>query len=138
MAYQPGPSYRPQPGQPILNVDPHSQAMSGLQSVGRSSPMPPVPSVAQTNIGQPGQIGSLPGQQNTYMGPSGAVTGSDPNGSNGANGASPADKGPDYVYFERLPNQFSESTRGKATAAKMKLELYYKEAVEGVVGRKER
>lgn len=135
MAYQPGPSYRPQPGQPILNVDPHSQAMSGLQSVGRSSPMPPVPSVAQTNIGQPGQIGSLPGQQNTYTGPSGAVAGSDPSG-NGANGAD--DKGPDYVYFDRQPNQFSESTRGKATAAKMKLELYYKEAVEGVVGRKER
>lgn len=139
MAYQPGPSYRPQPGQPILNVDAHSQAMSGLQSVGRSSPMPPVPSVAQTNIGQPGQIGSLPGQHNTYMGPSGTVSAGssaiDVNAS--ANGAG-QDKGPDYVYFERLPNQFSESTRGKATAAKMKLELYYKEAVEGVVGRKER
>lgn len=52
------------------------------------------------------------------------------------NGSS--DKGPDYVYFERRPQQFSEMTRGKATAAKMKLELYYKEAVEGVVGRKER
>lgn len=135
MAYQPGPSYRPQPGQPILNVDPHSQAMSGLQSVGRSSPMPPVPSVSQTNIGQPGQITHH--GNNTYMGPSGAVSAGSSAG-NGTNGASPADKGPDYVYFERLPQQFSESTRGKATAAKMKLELYYKEAVEGVVGRKER
>ena len=42
------------------------------------------------------------------------------------------------MYFERKPGQFSEATQGKATAAKMKLELYYKEAVEGVVGRKER
>ena len=47
-------------------------------------------------------------------------------------------KGPDYVYFERKPNQFGENTLGKAMAAKMKLELFYKEAVEGVVGRKER
>lgn len=42
------------------------------------------------------------------------------------------------MYFERKPAQFGESTAGKAMAAKMKLELYYKEAVEGVVGRKER
>lgn len=48
------------------------------------------------------------------------------------------DKGPDYVYFDRKPSQYSDGTNGKATAAKMKLELYYKEAVEGVVGRKER
>jgi protein-serine/threonine kinase len=48
------------------------------------------------------------------------------------------DKGPDYVYFERKPAQFGENTAGKAMAAKMKLELFYKEAVEGVVGRKDR
>jgi len=42
------------------------------------------------------------------------------------------------VYFERKPGQFGESTLGKAMGAKMKLELYYKEGVEGVVGRKER
>lgn len=79
--------------------------------------MPPVPSVAQSNIGQPGQQN----QPQSYFQPSPTL-----------------DKGPDYVYFERRPNQFAEETRGKATAAKMKLELYYKEAVEGVVGRKER
>lgn len=42
------------------------------------------------------------------------------------------------MYFERKPGQFGESTLGKAMGAKMKLELYYKEGVEGVVGRKER
>ena len=52
--------------------------------------------------------------------------------------SSAGDKGPDYVYFERKPAQFGDTVMGKATAAKMRLELYYKEAVEGVVGRKER
>ena len=141
MAYQPGPSYRPQG----LN-DPHAQAVAGAQAVGRSSPMPPVPQVAQSNLGQPGQMG-YPGQmqaqqytqqqqQQHAMYMAGAAGGVIAGGENGH--APAADKGPDYVYFERRPNQFSEMTRGKATAAKMKLELYYKEAVEGVVGRKER
>lgn len=49
-----------------------------------------------------------------------------------------AGKGPDYVYFERKPGQFGETIAQKSTAAKMRLELYYKETVEGVVGRKER
>lgn len=48
------------------------------------------------------------------------------------------DRGPDYVYFERKPAQFGETIAQKSTAAKMRLELYYKETVEGVVGRKER
>ncbi|GMK55161.1 hypothetical protein CspeluHIS016_0202170 [Cutaneotrichosporon spelunceum] len=120
MAYQPGPSYRTQ-------LDgPHAQAMAGVSSgqVGRTSPMPPVPSVAQSNIGQPGQLNQ----------PGGDVTMGSPYPSS----PNTPDRGPDYVYFERRPQQFSEETRGKATAAKMKLELYYKEAVEGVVGRKER
>jgi hypothetical protein len=69
---------------------------------------------------------------------SGSSSSLHPSGSGGLGGGSPGDKGPDYVYFERKPGQFSEATNGKATAAKMKLELYYKEAVEGVVGRKER
>ena len=69
------------------------------------------------NLGQPGVI-------NPVQNPS------------SAGGA--GDKGPDYVYFERRPGQFGEQTTGKAMAAKMKLELYYKEAVEGVVGRKDR
>lgn len=107
--------------------------------------MPPVPSVAQSNLGQPGQLNQPGGMgmsidaqpqmssQHMYMGTQqpGAISPSQQPGT-------PNDKGPDYVYFERRPNQFSEETRGKATAAKMKLELYYKEAVEGVVGRKER
>lgn len=48
------------------------------------------------------------------------------------------EKGPDYVYFQRSPGQYGEQVTGKAMAAKMRLELFYKEAVEGVVGRKER
>lgn len=44
----------------------------------------------------------------------------------------------DYVYFERRPAMFGDDVMQKATAAKMRLELYYKEAVEGVVARKER
>lgn len=63
--------------------------------------------------------------------PSGVVT---------PRGGSPGltDRGPDYVYFERKPNQFGQELVQKATAAKMRLELYYKEAVQGVVERKER
>lgn len=138
MAYQPGPSYRPQG----LDPDAHAQAIAGAQAVGRTSPMPPVPSVAQSNIGQPGQFnhptgGMSPGGMDVQMGNAqhnyaGGMSPSSPGG------ATPTDKGPDYVWVDRRPNQFSEETRGKATAAKMKLELYYKEAVEGVVGRKER
>jgi protein-serine/threonine kinase len=125
--------------------------MASAQAMGRSSPMPPVPSVAQSNIGQPGQIQQQMYQQqdmSAAVSPSAGVgagvgvpgvgvpgVGIDANG-NGHAGT--PDKGPDYVYFERRPQLFSEMTRGKATAAKMKLELYYKEAVEGVVGRKER
>jgi len=104
-------SYRPSPpsaGQP----QPQGQAP------GRSSPMPPVPQISAQNIGQPGSTSASSSSNNLST--------------------SPADKGPDYVYFERKPTQYSESTLGKAMAAKMKLELFYKEGVEGVVGRKER
>lgn len=95
---------------------------------GRTSPMPPVPHVSSHNIGQPGStIQSSSSQSSTLSVAS------------GSSGSGLTDnKGPDYVYFERKPNQFGESTLGKAMAAKMKLELFYKEAVEGVVGRKER
>jgi protein-serine/threonine kinase len=81
--------------------------------------MPPVPQVSSQNIGQPGSTSASSSSPNLSASPSG-------------------DKGPDYVYFERKPTQVTESTLGKAMAAKMKLELFYKEGVEGVVGRKER
>jgi protein-serine/threonine kinase len=92
--------------------------------IGRTSPNPPVPSVAQNTIGQPGSISTASSSSTLHPSGSGGIAGQD--------------KGPDYVYFERKPAQFTDATTGKATAAKMKLELYYKEAVEGVVGRKER
>ena len=62
--------------------------------------------------------------------------------SNGsANGSvnPPSARGPDYVVFERLPQQaFSRSGLEKATAAKLKLEHYYKKAVDDVVERNTR
>lgn len=90
--------------------------------------MPPVPQVSANNIGQPGST----------LQPQPGSTLSVASSASGSGSASGDNKGPDYVYFERKPNQFGESTLGKAMAAKMKLELFYKEAVEGVVGRKER
>lgn len=83
-----------------------------------------MPHVGASNLGYPGSVAPNPSSsQNLH--PSSSQQ-------------SVNDKGPDYVYFERKPNQFGEAITGKAMAAKMKLELYYKEAVEGVVGRKER
>lgn len=116
------------------------QQQAGLQ--GRSSPMPPVPSLTQNNVGQPGALAS-------YQNGAGEASSSSSSSSYGQSDALPhngggegngamSDKGPDYVYFERKPAQLGETTTGKAMAAKMKLELFYKEAVESVVGRKER
>jgi protein-serine/threonine kinase len=53
-------------------------------------------------------------------------------------GAQTPGKGPDYVYFQRNPQQYSPHIAQKSTATKMRMELYYKQAVEGVVQRKER
>ena len=52
--------------------------------------------------------------------------------------SSSSNKGPDYVYFQRNPQQYSTHISQKSTATKMRMELYYKQAVEGVVQRKER
>ncbi|KAJ9122169.1 hypothetical protein QFC24_004398 [Naganishia onofrii] len=100
------------------------------------SPAPPLPNVNPSSAAalQPGSMVNPPL-------PSGNVTplGAPNNGSSGqGRGAVGAGKGPDYVYFERKPGQFGETIAQKSTAAKMRLELYYKETVEGVVGRKER
>lgn len=46
---------------------------------------------------------------------------------------------PDYVFFERTPHTvFSKDGIARATAAKMKLELFYKTAVESAVERNTR
>ncbi|KAK8854506.1 hypothetical protein IAR55_003245 [Kwoniella newhampshirensis] len=142
MAYRPqqqvpGPSSFPhqqqqqQQQQNMLNPAASSLGMGG----GRTSPMPNVPQVAQPNLGQPGSNTLPPSMSSSsasYGQPIPSL--SPPIGPGGGGG----DKGPDYVYFERRPSQFGDATQGKAMAAKMKLELFYKEAVEGVVGRKER
>lgn len=45
----------------------------------------------------------------------------------------------DYVYFERTPaTVFSKDAIARATGAKMKLELFYKVAVEGAIERNKR
>lgn len=60
-------------------------------------------------------------------------------GSNNSHSNPPSARGPDYVVFERLPQQaFSRSGLEKATAAKLKLEHYYKKAVDDVVERNTR
>ncbi|OCF75660.1 AGC/NDR/NDR protein kinase [Kwoniella mangroviensis CBS 8886] len=109
---------------------------------GRTSPMPSVPSVSAQNLGQPGSTAPHPGQNSQggipSQGSSGSLHPSQSSSSSSSNAVGGGDKGPDYVYFERRPSQFGDSVQGKAMAAKMKLELFYKEAVEGVVGRKER
>lgn len=44
----------------------------------------------------------------------------------------------DYVYFERKPDLFSKATQENANSAKVRLEHYYKKAVEEVVERNTR
>ncbi|WWC90369.1 uncharacterized protein L201_005302 [Kwoniella dendrophila CBS 6074] len=136
------------------SIQPSSSSSSSLTpsgsqpggNLGRVSPMPNVPSVSAQNLGQPGSNvnplnpsssnSSLPSQSSSNsLHPSSSTTSTSQSSVHGQN---TNDKGPDYVYFERKPTQFNETVQGKSMAAKMKLELYYKEAVEGVVGRKER
>jgi hypothetical protein len=44
----------------------------------------------------------------------------------------------DYVVFDRTPSIFSKDAIARTTAAKMKLELYYKHAVEAAIERNNR
>lgn len=43
--------------------------------------------------------------------------------------------GPDYVVFERNPDNFSQQTRDRAAACKLKVELFYTENVQHAVER---
>lgn len=45
---------------------------------------------------------------------------------------------PDYVYFERSTDGFSKNTTDRAAAAKLKLEHFYKIAVEQAIERNSR
>jgi len=49
-----------------------------------------------------------------------------------------APRGNDYVYFERSTAGFSKDALPKATGAKMKLEHFYKIAVESAIERNKR
>ena len=44
----------------------------------------------------------------------------------------------DYVYFDRNPSEFSSDAVAHATAAKLKLESYYKVAVDTAIERNAR
>ena len=47
-------------------------------------------------------------------------------------------RGEDYVYFERSTEEFSSDAVSRATAAKLKLESYYKLAVDAAIERNAR
>jgi protein-serine/threonine kinase len=47
-------------------------------------------------------------------------------------------KGADYVYFDRTTTGFSDEAVPRAKAAQLKLEHYYKEAVEAAIERNTR
>jgi protein-serine/threonine kinase len=52
---------------------------------------------------------------------------------------SPKPRGEDYVYFERRPqDNFTSDAVARATAAKLKLESYYKVAVDTAIERNAR
>jgi protein-serine/threonine kinase len=52
---------------------------------------------------------------------------------------SPKQRARDYVYFERKPqDNFSSDAVARATAAKLKLESYYKVAVDAAIERNAR
>lgn len=116
---------QPAPMDPSSQLAPGPSSSSGPRMT--PSPAPALPSLSPTtgNAMQPGSMAPPPV-------PTGQTT---PGGGAGQLGA---ERGPDYVYFERKPAQFGQDIVQKATAAKMRLELYYKEAVQGVVDRKER
>jgi protein-serine/threonine kinase len=44
-------------------------------------------------------------------------------------------KGEDYVYFDRSTSEFTSDAVSRATAAKLKLESYYKVAVDAAIER---
>ncbi|KAG5647797.1 hypothetical protein DXG03_007719 [Asterophora parasitica] len=44
----------------------------------------------------------------------------------------------DYVYFERTTAEFTSDAVARSTAAKLKLESYYKVAVDAVIERNAR
>ena len=52
---------------------------------------------------------------------------------NGAGGASNAAKSPDYVYFDRTTAGFSDDAVPRAKGAQLKLEHYYKVAVDAAI-----
>lgn len=57
---------------------------------------------------------------------------------NTPNPGSNSAKSPDYVYFDRTTAGFSEEAVPKAKAAQLKLEHFYKVAVESAIERNQR
>ena len=110
------------------------QVMGGgggyMEAKGRGGP-PPSPGRAAAD-----QLAGMhiSDHQHQREGPSSSSSGSMANPA----AATSTNKGPDYVYFQRNPQQYSTHILQKSTATKMRMELYYKQAVEGVVQRKER
>ena len=64
---------------------------------------------------------------------------SSPSTSSASNAQSPTSaKSPDYVYFERTTAGFSDDAVPKAKAAQLKLEHFYKVAVDAAIERNTR
>jgi protein-serine/threonine kinase len=59
-------------------------------------------------------------------------------GSLASNGDGKGDKPADYVYFERSTAGFSKDALPRATAARLKLENFYKVSVESAIERNTR
>ena len=93
------------------------------------APRNPVPSNSQNRSPSPNSI------QGVVAGSSSSSSSStSPNPQAGAS----SEKGSDYVYFERSTAGMSKNTLDAATGAKLKLEHFYKVAVEQAIERSNR
>lgn len=104
----------------------------GYQQQQQQAPPSPVPSYASQQSLQQQQQQQAQNRISTS-----SSTGPGP--SSGQLATAAEKKGADYVYFDRQPTQhFSKDATARATGAKMKLELFYKVAVESAIERNNR
>lgn len=116
--------YSASPGAQRLQ-GPTQRSPSPNYGAGRISPGRSSPGIAQQSVMQGVQSNAPPS-------PGGS------GGSSSSKSAGAADKGADYVYFERSTQGMSKTTLDAATGAKLKLEHFYKIAVEQAIERSNR
>ncbi|KDN42079.1 kinase-like protein [Tilletiaria anomala UBC 951] len=93
----------------------------------------PSPGLAASGGGERAPHSSRPAARRASPSPSGAVGAPSTASASAASGS--AEKGSDYVYFERKLDRISKDTIDAATGAKLKLEHFYKIAVEQAIER---